>query len=488
MKQDSHSSTAKDPWHWHRLAQGLVMKNQPRAAAEAAEKSIRLAPEIGDFHALMARLMIQAGQRVEALRATQSALQLGCQQPESWQDVAVCANLLGRHHDAAKAFAHALRQKAGDVTLLCNAASNARHLGQLEQARHWLQKAVELQPNNTRAWWMLAPLIDDQTEAIRKLESIWQRITSPGHRHYLAFALSRLHESQANHQSAWDWTDTGCRLVRKQQRHDQAHWLARNQQHFHNQTQLPIVFENTTGEESKSPRPLFILGLPRAGSSLLESLLAGHTNIQTLGELPELPLTLAEAKRTTDNADTLLDTLGNNYLAQVKAIHEPKKRWFTDKLPDNSQHLGYILAALPQARILWIDKQPLDAVWSLYKLLFAPGQKGWSYHLPWLGEAIARHHQHMHHWQQVAPERIMRVPYEQLVTQPEDTLAAIQQFLALPDQSDALLAQVGRAVTATASATQVRHGIHARAVNAWKHHAQHIEPARQAMLGAGLKV
>ncbi len=214
------------------------MRNQLRAAADAVNKALALSPSTGDFHALMARLMIQTGQRIEAMRAVQNGLRHGCQHSHGWQDLAVCANLLHRHHDAAKAFTHALRKTPNDVTLLCNAASNARHLGRLEQARQWLQKAVKLQPDNARAWWMLAPLSPDKAALVKPLETLWQRVPDAASRVYLGFALSHVHEAMQDTAKAWHWAETANRLQRRQQKHDQAQWLARRQAHWSAQKSL----------------------------------------------------------------------------------------------------------------------------------------------------------------------------------------------------------------------------------------------------------
>jgi len=458
------------------------MKNQPRAAADAVNKAIALSPAIGDFHALVARLMIQGGQRIEAMRAVQNALRHGCQHTHGWQDLAVCANLLHRHHDAAKAFGEALRRTPNDVTLLCNAASNARHLGQLKQARQWLQRAVKIQPGNARAWWMLAPLSKDKAALATELETQWQRSPSAPARTYLGFALTHLHDALQNSDKAWHWAEAANRLVRKQQKHDQARWLARRQAHWNRQKQRWKKPLQETLPQNSAPRPLFILGLPRAGSSLLESLLASHSQIKSLGELPEFPLVLAKnLKSPGPESEDTLEKIGTDYLAQVQAIHAPQTSWFIDKLPDNAQHLGYLLMSLPTARVVWIDKHPLDAAWGLYKHLFGPGHKGWCYHLPWLGEAIATHHHQCRHWHQSAPDQVLRIEYEALVSEPRETLQAIQQFLRLGDESDIMLANQGQAVTATASASQVREKIHTRAIGRWRNYAQELEPARLAM-------
>jgi tetratricopeptide (TPR) repeat protein len=485
-------TSQRDPWHWYRLAQGLTIKKQSRAAAEAVTKAIQRDDSIGDFHALMARLMILAGQRLEALRAVQNALRRGCQKATGWEDAAICASLLGRHHDAATAFAHAIKRRPADPVLLCNAASNARHLGQLSQARRWLQQAVKIDPENARAWWMLAPLTDNKQAVLEELENRWQRCTEPVKRRYLAFALGHLHESLGNYPQAAQWVTTANRLMRKQQHHDQAQWMARRQSHFHQQKalwkQLPRDTANADQSGSVSgldnpPQPLFILGLPRAGSSLLESLLAGHSAIQALGELPELPLVLARLRPADSPGHA---EMGRQYLAQVKAIHQPGSPWFIDKLPDNAQHLGHILMALPQARIIRIDKQPMDAAWGLYKLLFGEGHKGWSYHLPWLGQTIAEHHRQCSYWEQQAPGRIISIRYEELVKAPEKTLEQVQQALGLEDETARMLAAQGQAATATASAIQVRDKISTKAIDRWKNYATDLQPARQAMQANGL--
>ncbi|GEM_PF-3517532 len=482
MTPRSHTASHKpgnNPWDWYRLAQRLVSQNQPRAAAEAVAKSLQLAPDIGDFHALLARLFITNQQRSEALRALQNGLRRGCLHTEGWEDLAVCANLLGRQHDAGRAFAEALKRKPHDITLLCNAASNDLHLGQLEQARKRLQAVVQQRADTARAWWMLAAVSTQPEKDIAAIKTLWPTTTPPRERAYLAFALARLLEKTGQHEAAWNWAEKANRLVRKQLHHDQAHWRARRQAHFRRQQHLLTGHQQAEASHDH-PCPVFIVGLPRAGSSLLESLLASHSNISALGELPDLPLALARWTNTASPEDSIT-VVGEDYLARVKAIHAPTSRWFTDKLPDNAQHLGYILTALPQARIIWIDKHPMAASWSLFKQLFAQGHKPWSYHLPWLGEAIALHHQHMTAWHQTMPQRIIRIHYEDLARNPGDQLDKIQDFLGLDNQSETLLASQGKAVTATASAAQVREAISTTAVDAWRTHATELAPAKLVM-------
>ncbi len=474
--------THKDPWYWYRLAQKLLIANQPKAAAQAAMRTITLDDGNGDGHALLARLFIGNQQHLEALRAIQNALRHGCQQAEGWEDLAVCANLLGRQHDAGRAFAEALKRKPHDILLLCNAAANDLHLGHLEQARKRLRLAVQRQPQLARAWWMLAAVSDQPEQDIATMRQLWAHMQSPQSRTYLAFALARLLDDAGQHESAWDWAEKANRLARKQLQHDQARWRTRRQTHFQRQRQLLTRTQPQKADDTGQhrPHPVFIVGLPRAGSSLLESLLAGHSDITALGELPNFPLAVSHLNSTTES-DKSIQKIGDDYLTQVRAIHDPETRWFIDKLPDNAQHLGYILAALPQARIIWIDKHPMTASWSLFKQLFAAGHKPWSYHLPWLGEAIALHHQQMAYWQQAAACRILRVSYEDLVQNPNAQLDKIQTFLKLPNQSEALLASQGKAVTATASAAQVREAISTAAVDAWRPHAAGLAPARQSM-------
>ena len=240
------------------------------------------------------------------------------------------------------------------------------------------------------------------------------------------------------------------------------------------------------------PTPIFIVGLPRTGTTLLERILGGHGQVALCGELNDFRL---QYKWQTDHYCTGFlcamgvprigaahyDELGRRYLEHV-AWRAPGAAWFTDKNPGNFMMCGLILRALPHARILHLRREPMDACFSNLKELFGGDAHPYSYSL----EDLAGHHGNyarlMAHWHAIAPGRILDVNYEDLVSAPEATARAVMAFCGLDYAPEQVRIESNPAPVSTASSAQVRQPIHARNVGGWRRYAAPLAPL-QALLG-----
>ena len=248
------------------------------------------------------------------------------------------------------------------------------------------------------------------------------------------------------------------------------------------------------GHVGEGPQPIFIVGLPRSGTTLLERILGGHPQVADAGELRdftaqlrwgtalpgtnELDAPLVRAASRIDFAE-----LGERYLSHTR-WHARGKPFYTDKLPANFLNVGFIAQALPGAKILHMSRAPMDACFSNLKELFGPAYPH-SYDQGEMADHYVRYRALMAHWHAAFPRRILDVSYEALAAEPERVAREVLAFCGLP-WDDAVLAPEQRTgAVATASTAQVREPIHGRFVGQWRRYERQLQPLRERLEARG---
>jgi tetratricopeptide (TPR) repeat protein len=244
-----------------------------------------------------------------------------------------------------------------------------------------------------------------------------------------------------------------------------------------------------------APRPIFIVGLPRSGTTLLERILAAHSEVEALGELPTFPLVFRNASATLDrsqlSAGAVRATAGADWAAagalyrRETAVLGSGAANFIDKLPANSLLVGAIRLALPDAAIIHMRRAPMDALWGAYKVRFS-NWYGWAYRQDELAAHYLRHAELMAHWKEGLGERLIEVDYERLVEEPEPTVRDLLAALELPFEPACLTPHRTEGPVRTASITQVREPITKARVGAWRRYERQLQPLRAALEAAGV--
>lgn len=370
------------------------------------------------------------------------------------------------------------------------------YLGRLGDARRDVEKAARLAPEIAQAWWLLARL-SKQSRDSNHVDAIAREMNRPGRRPadiaQLAEALHKELDDMHDHEGAWQALVRMCQAKRPMLDYSQdgttqlidgliAHDL------------LQAGLHSAARSDAQAATPVFIVGMHRSGTTLLEQLLDGHDDVRGIGELYDFTSAMRYAtdhhcKGVIDA--TIVERSAGVDFAEVGARYMDGVRWrlgreafFTDKLPSNFLNAGFICTALPQAKLLHMVRDPIETCFSNLRELFSSAN-AYSYDQAELADFYIQYRRLMAHWHAAFPGRILDVDYARLVSDPESVLREVCAFLGLEFQPSMLNIAGRTRGVATASAVQVREGIVKREVPKWKPYERHLQPLIGALREAG---
>ena len=362
------------------------------------------------------------------------------------------------------------------------------YTGDLDAAERELEAALEKEPDFAHAAWSLAKL-RTWTDARNHVERLRADIARLGEDRaesaLFHYALFKELDDLGRGDEAWPVLETAMRLRRRMVRHDPAQSQALFD-HLGASKAATSDFAKREGDAT----PIFIVGMPRSGTTLLERLLGAHPDVADAGELhdftwqlrwmadrqgaPQLDLPLAQAAEGIDFAE-----LGRRYLDHTQ-WRTQSRPYFTDKMPANFLNVGFIARALPHAKILHVMRDPMDTCFSNLKEHFA-GFYGHTYDQAEMADYYRGYRQLMAHWRRLYPDRILDVRYGELTAQPEGTMREVLAFLGLPWSAAVVDPSKRTGTVATASSTQVREPIHQRSNEQWRRYEDMLAPMKERL-------
>lgn len=460
------------------------LRRLPEAADALRRRLERVGPETGAAGELAA-VLLDMGEVRAALDVLERAGAAGSDDPGALFAVARAYKAEGRTGEAVAPLERVLDRVPGHIGARIMLGDAYKALGRAQDAEDQYRAAIAAAPALGAPWWSLAnlktrPFVADDVERMRS----GLRQAAPAERVYFEFALAQALADLGDHDAAFEHLERGNRLRREAQPWDRARyreWLGR----IHSAQRAIDVPQRP--ERLSSPRPVFIVSLPRSGSTLTEQVLAAHPDVTAASELPWIPRLIAEESRRRGAG--IAEWAGSAEASDWRRIGEAYLRhtewWqqgevFTDKLPGNHAYIGAILAMLPDALVISLHRDARDVCFSCYRQLFIRGLE-FSYDL----EDLAAYWQDFEHvtadWEQRAPQRVLRVDYEHLVNDLETEARRIVQFIGLDwDPACLRFFEAERAVN-TASAAQVREGVSRRGLGHWKQYEAHLGPLLAAL-------
>ena len=447
-------------------------------------------------HAPLARrglvhTLLAAGRLPEAEAEARSLLQVEPENPQNWVALGtVCVRML-RQEEALAAYEEAARLNPSQPKLRLSIGHIHKTLGRREQSEQAYHDCLRLDPACGEAWWSLADL-KTYTFSDAQMEAMQQQLipdsADTNNQAQLHFALGKALEQRRQYARAFAHYASGNSLRRKTSPFDI--------RQFEDKTRRVIAcfdaafFRERAGSGEPDPAPIFIVGLPRSGSTLVEQILASHSSVEGTMELPNVLTLVREFDHAggrndgypeqvrTASAQRLAE-LGRRYLQETRPIRAGRPR-FIDKMPNNFSHIGLIHSILPNAAVIDVRRHPLDSCFSSFKQHFAQGQS-FTYDLEDLGRYYRCYLALMDHWDRVLPGRVMHLQYEALVRDPDTHIRRLLEHCGLPyEQACANFHETRRPVR-TASAEQVRQPLYSSGIGYWKHFENELEPLRRAL-------
>jgi Flp pilus assembly protein TadD len=457
------------------LAIALLAGGRPAEAMGHARRAVELAADSPEAHSTLGSALLDLGLSVQAAEAYRTALALKPGFADAASNLAIALRLQGRTGEAMTHALSAMQLNPRSAAILVVLADSHADRGEFQQAEQRLQEAIAIEPHSAEAWAGLAHL-----RTMTERDAPWQAQASrmadgkhlaPRQEALLRYALGKHFDDLRQYSQAFAQyaranevsKELRARYEREQTEQDierlirccSRRWLQRAMPHG-----------------VADGRPLFVVGMPRSGTSLVEQILASHPAVFGAGELPFWNAAACSYPLPEPAADfdpAALRPLANDYLGLLRSVASSASR-IVDKMPENFHNLGLIHAALPGARIIHIVRHPIDTCLSIYFQDFRPSLT----YATALGDLAHYYRQYwrlMQHWRSLLPQHVMlELSYEQLVAKPEPGSRRLLEFLGLPWDARCLEFQNVRRSVVTASKWQVRQKMSTRSVARWRHY------------------
>jgi tetratricopeptide (TPR) repeat protein len=408
---------------------------------------------------------------------------------------------LGKYEAAVDVLKRAVAARPTDPQLHFNLASSYLFLGDFDDAEASYEAAIKLRPDFCRAHWALSDLVEVTPEHnhIERLEAALRdtaRGDVDGHL-YLSHALAKELEDLGEFERALDQL-----LEANARKRASVGYSSSDDRELFEAMEKVFTPSFVSGAPAGdlSTEPIFVVGMPRTGTTLVERILSSHSDVYSAGELQNFGLALKRASGSRSNkildADTIergarvdFAELGQRYLASARPATGRTPR-FLDKMPMNFLYIGFISVALPNAKIICLRRHPLDTCVSNFRQLFRLDQSyyGYAYDLSDIAQYYILFDRLMSHWEQVFPGKILQLHYERLVENQEEKTRRLLSFCNLDWEDACLDFHENRAPIPTASAVQARQPMYAGAIGRWKRYGAKLAQIKQQLESAGIDV
>ena len=421
----------------------------------------------------------------ESLECAKKVLELVPDRAESYVVYAVALGINELHHEAIRAYEKALEISPNKPGPLCGLAHHLKTVGEQEQAIAAYRRCIAVKPDHAEAYWSLANLKTFRFEG-SEIEAMQALLEGDDlldeSRVQIHNALGLDYEARGDYDTAFSHLEQCNQLRRIAEDYDPVKTETRTDENIE-------VFDEdflgkNAGAGNTDTSPIFVVGLPRSGSTLIEQILASHSLVDGTHELFDLAHVVkrirGRGKRELRYPDTLLDLstddwcgIGTDYIESTRR-YRAGAPYFIDKNPNNFTFIGLIRLILPNAKIINARRHPLDSCFGSYKQLFASGQP-FAYDLTEVGEYYLQYRRLVDHFQNLMPGFILDVHYEQVVADLEVQVRRILDFCNLPFEAECLRFHETERAVKTASSEQVRRPIYASSVNLWRNYEQHLD-------------
>lgn len=484
---------------WFAASHVAVGRRDLTAALDCIDRALRLEPRVPQFLLHRAQCLLECGRRTEACEAAAAAESLAGCDPVLLDGIGGLYNFAGDHGRALSAYDRAVNLAPDNAHFLFNRAAVRRFLGQLAEAEADYDRVIALRPGDYEAYRNRADL-RTQTAARNHVPEL-EALLAAGKADWrgevqLRFALAKEYEDLGAYASSFRELARGARQRRQHLQYDVTADVATAEWIIEAFPSGPAAAARGAPDDA----PIFIVGLPRSGTTLVDRILSSHSAVTPAGELNDFALSVVAAVRrlvtpppplqpprrelVARSADVDFPALGADYLRRARAAGASSGR-FTDKMPLNYLYCGLIRRALPNAKIVHLIRHPLAVCYAMYKNLFQDGYP-FSYDLAELGRYYLAYRKLMAHWRATMPGVMHELTYEGLVADQQGESLRLVEYCGLSWEAACADFHRNPYATTTASASQVRRKIYDTSVDQWRHYAAELAPLRDQLEKAGV--
>jgi tetratricopeptide (TPR) repeat protein len=480
------------------LAEVAVRCGQDQDAEKLLVRCLELAPTFTAARYNYAVLLHRLNKAPEALVEVERLLAVDARNPGYRNLCAVILSRIGEYGRSSRIYAELLEEYPTNAKVWLSYGHVLKTEGRQDESIDAYRRSIARDPAFGEAYWSLANLKTfrfNEADLSAMQAQLANAALDDVNRLHFHFALGKTYEDAGKYEQSFEHYAKGNALERARSRYDADRNSARIGRLKEKFTR--DFFSARAGSGHDAPDPIFIVGMPRSGSTLLEQILSSHSAVEGTTELPEIT-TMANVLREQADSDepaaysevlasmdvTALHELGERYIERTRIHRKTGRPFFIDKMPNNFLHIGLIHLVLPNAKIIDARRHPLACCFSNFKQYYARGQR-FSYGLAALGRFYRDYVELMAHYDEVLPGRIHRVIYERMV---EDTEAEVRNALAycgLPFEDRCLRFFENERGVRTASSEQVRQPIYREGLDQWRYYEEWLDPLKVA-LGAVL--
>ena len=459
-------------------------------AVAAYRQAIEIDPGLADTYYNLASLLVELGELKEAETNFSKAVEIDPRHKNAWNGLGNTLAYLGKIDEAIEAYRKAIEIDPRHRMAYNGLGNVLSDMGEIEQAIDAYRKAIEIDPEYADVYRSISlnKRFSEYDDDIHSMGTLYaNKNLSDDKKMYLAFGLGKAFEDLGEYEKSMEFIIEAARLKRATIDYS----ISESEDLF---SQIKSTFSleffaDRKGTGDPDQMPIFILGMPRSGTSLVEQILASHPDVFGAGELKDLAV-LTRNFGTADSPREFpagivdldsegLEDLGKEYIARIRSRSVDTK-YITDKLPPNFLRIGLIKAILPNAKIIHCTRDPMDNCLSLFKNYFS-GAVNYSYDLTELGQYYNLYLNLMEYWRNTLPGFIYHLSYESLVADQENQIRKLLEYCHLRWNDACLDFHKTRRKVRTASNAQVRRPIYKDSVKLWKRYEKQLEPLRVAI-------
>ena len=484
---------------WNLASQLALRIGDPDAALRAISRALHVEPDLPEWLLQQARCLLALGRREDARNIAQTLSNRLFYSAGLSSEAGLLMSSLEMYEQAELLFLDAVKLESGVAGYYYNLATVQRFLGKLDEAETNLDKTLVLDPGDAGALALRSGLRRQTPESnhLAELTGLLESSArSPRQTVATCYALAKELEDIGDYSRSFTYLKRGADTRREHLNYDV-------QRDIHTMATIRDVFTESMFTEANTgfinASPIFVIGMPRTGTTLVERILGSHSAVHAAGELNDFALNLVKVARELAGQQAIsgsslvafsknidFTSLGRLYIESARE-RLPECVHFVDKMPMNFLYAGLIHLALPKAKIIHVERDPMDTCYAIYKTLFENAYP-YSYDLPELAHYYVAYKELMAHWHRVMPGLMHTVKYEKLVTDQRSVTQSMLEYCHLSWEEQCLRSHESDGHSATASAAQIRNPVHQESIGRWKHYRNELQPLAGIFLAAGITV